>query len=50
MNFLQRMTLNAPFVMHDFILKEAALLNLVLSVQTNMNYFASSSVFSVTHK
>lgn len=31
-------------------LKKAALLNLVLSVQTNMNYFTSSSVFSVTHK
>jgi len=41
-NFLQRMTLNALFVMHDYLfLKKAALLNLVLSVQTNMIYFAS---------
>lgn len=53
-NFLRRMTLNARFAMHDFIYfffkKRAALLNLVLSVQTNVSYFASSSVFSVTQK
>lgn len=50
MIFLERMALSALLVLHNFILKKAVLLNLTLSVQTNMNYFASSSVFAAIHK
>lgn len=34
----------------DLCFEEGCILNVVVVVQTNMNYFASSSVFAVTHK